>query len=261
MPSLRSRLSAAVLVAVVLGVAAAARTAGGENAAAGATVAGVVAGTAHLTIVGSTGVPGGTVGVQIVLSDDVDEAAISADLDIFYPAELFEFFPPVAQHCTVDPRIAETHEVGGTVPQPGLLRFALFSTMTLTPVGNGPLATCDFHILPGAMTGTAAALIVQFASLRGADGFIPAEGVAGAITITDVTPEPTPTETPVPPPCVGDCDGNRIVSIAELIRGVNISLGRNDLSVCPAFDANADGNVSIAELITAVNRLLLGCDS
>ena len=256
---MRSKLSIAAFIAIVLGVAAAARTAAGENAAAAATVAGVVAGTAHLTIIGGTGVPGGTVGVQIVLSDDVDEAAISADLDIFYPAELIEFFPRVAENCTVDPRIAETHEVGGTIPQPGLLRFALFSSTTLEAVGNGPLATCDFHILPGATTGTSAALIVQFAQLRGADGFIPAEGVPGSITITDVTPEPTPTETPVPPPCVGDCDGNRVVTVAELIRGVNISLGRQELSVCAAFDANGDESVSIAELITAVNRTLQGC--
>ena len=46
-------------------------------------------------------------------------------------------------------------------------------------------------------------------------------------------------------PCPGDCDGNGSVSIAELIRGVNIALGLQDISVCSAFDINNDGMVRI----------------
>lgn len=59
--------------------------------------------------------------------------------------------------------------------------------------------------------------------------------------------------------CPGDCDGDGRVSIAELIRGVNIALGLAPLSNCPAFDRDGNGMVSIGELIAAVNASLGGC--
>ncbi len=70
----------------------------------------------------------------------------------------------------------------------------------------------------------------------------------------------TPTST-VPPndTCDGDCNGDEVVSIAELIRGVNIALGRAMLDECPAFDINGDGSISIGELISAVRDALEGC--
>ncbi len=61
--------------------------------------------------------------------------------------------------------------------------------------------------------------------------------------------------------CVGDCDGNGVVAVNELIRGVNINLENADLSTCPAMDANGDGSVAINELIQAVNNNLNGCPS
>jgi hypothetical protein len=61
------------------------------------------------------------------------------------------------------------------------------------------------------------------------------------------------------PGCDGDCDGNRVVSVAELITAVNISLETAELSRCPAADANDNGVVSINELILAVNSALDGC--
>ncbi|MBX3025798.1 Ig-like domain-containing protein [bacterium] len=59
--------------------------------------------------------------------------------------------------------------------------------------------------------------------------------------------------------CVGDCNGDGMVSIDELIRGVNIALGSQPVAACPSFDANGSGTVDIAELITAVNAALAGC--
>lgn len=59
--------------------------------------------------------------------------------------------------------------------------------------------------------------------------------------------------------CVGDCDGDGSVSIAELIRGVNIALGQQPVGNCPEFDRNDDGKVSISELVAAVNNALSGC--
>lgn len=59
--------------------------------------------------------------------------------------------------------------------------------------------------------------------------------------------------------CVGDCNGDGVVSINELIVGVNIALGRRPVADCPAFDRDANGAVSIAELVAAVNNALSGC--
>lgn len=47
----------------------------------------------------------------------------------------------------------------------------------------------------------------------------------------------------------------------EIARGVNIALGNFDLSECPVFDPNQDGEVTIEELIQAVNVALHGCVS
>ncbi|HSP96947.1 MAG TPA: dockerin type I domain-containing protein [Candidatus Dormibacteraeota bacterium] len=82
-------------------------------------------------------------------------------------------------------------------------------------------------------------------------------------TPTEVTPPTsptdTPTPTPTPPTCVGDCNGDGMVSVADLIVGVNIALGNQPIANCPAFDVNGDGMVSISELIAAVGNALDGC--
>lgn len=59
--------------------------------------------------------------------------------------------------------------------------------------------------------------------------------------------------------CTGDCNADGVVTINELINGVNIVLGRTDLEVCRACDRDGDGAVSIAELIDAVRATLNGC--
>jgi hypothetical protein len=59
--------------------------------------------------------------------------------------------------------------------------------------------------------------------------------------------------------CVGDCNADGEVTIAEIILGVNIALDVAPLSACSDFDADGSGDVSIAELITAVGNGLQGC--
>jgi cysteine-rich repeat protein len=73
------------------------------------------------------------------------------------------------------------------------------------------------------------------------------------------TGAPTQTPTGIAAGCAGDCDGNGMVEIAELIRGVGIALGSLQLDVCPVFDSSGDGRVSVNELIQAVSAALNGC--
>ena len=52
--------------------------------------------------------------------------------------------------------------------------------------------------------------------------------------------------------CVGDCDDSGMVTVGELVAGVNIAIGAASLDTCEALDANVDLEVSIDELIRAV---------
>ncbi len=59
--------------------------------------------------------------------------------------------------------------------------------------------------------------------------------------------------------CAGDCNANGAVSIDELIVGVNVNLERADAGTCQAMDSDGDGAVAVNELIAAVNNSLRGC--
>jgi len=80
---------------------------------------------------------------------------------------------------------------------------------------------------------------------------------------TPADPQPTATAGPgdCRLPCPADCNGDCQVSIGELIRAVQISLGETEISQCAAADRDRNGSVSIAELITAVGSALTGCSS
>ncbi|MGE5269710.1 MAG: hypothetical protein ACM3JG_08575, partial [Thiohalocapsa sp.] len=56
-----------------------------------------------------------------------------------------------------------------------------------------------------------------------------------------------------------DCDGDGVVTIAELISGVNIALGSADIGACPAFDADGSQTVTVDELVQGVNSALGNC--
>jgi hypothetical protein len=59
--------------------------------------------------------------------------------------------------------------------------------------------------------------------------------------------------------CIGDCNGDGLVAINELIVGVGIALGSDAVTACSAFDQNGDGTVAVAELVGGVNNALDGC--
>jgi hypothetical protein len=88
------------------------------------------------------------------------------------------------------------------------------------------------------------------------------------------TPTNTPTVTPTPtvtrtgtstatptalPPCAGDCNLDRIVTVDELVTGIEIALAQARFNSCRAVDSNGNFRVTIAELTTAVRNSLHGC--
>jgi hypothetical protein len=204
--------------------------------------------TPELRILGGFGMAGGTTAVTIELAGDTTGSAVTADLDLRFPITLVEIHPPISSTCQIAERLAETHQVGGRPLEPGLISIAIFArNLIVAPLGDGALASCGVHVLPGVGSGTAAALTPDFAGLGDSDGAeLPVIGVGGEIVIGELAP------------CVGDCSGNRVVTVDEIIRGVRIVLGELPLSNCPAFDSGS-GTVGIADLIAAVNNVLFGC--
>jgi hypothetical protein len=67
------------------------------------------------------------------------------------------------------------------------------------------------------------------------------------------------TPPPSVPTCVGDCGGDGVVTVDELLTMVNIALGDTPASHCPAGDGNEDGAITIDEILAAVNNVLAGC--
>jgi hypothetical protein len=61
--------------------------------------------------------------------------------------------------------------------------------------------------------------------------------------------------------CGGDCDRDRVVTVDELVTGVNIALGKSALDSCPAFDCDGNGQVTVDCLIRGVRDALQGCPS
>ena len=50
-----------------------------------------------------------------------------------------------------------------------------------------------------------------------------------------------------------------MVTIDELLRGVNIALGNQPISECPSFDRSGDGAITVDEIILGVKLALDGC--
>jgi hypothetical protein len=69
--------------------------------------------------------------------------------------------------------------------------------------------------------------------------------------VVEVAPEATT-------PCYGDCDHDGMVTVDEILQGVNVVFGLIPFS-CAALDANRNGAVEIDDLIKAVIAALDGC--
>jgi glucose/arabinose dehydrogenase len=61
--------------------------------------------------------------------------------------------------------------------------------------------------------------------------------------------------------CIGDCDNSGAATVDELVIGINIALGDQDVDACGAIDADGDGAVTVDELVRAVGVVLGGCAS
>ncbi len=59
--------------------------------------------------------------------------------------------------------------------------------------------------------------------------------------------------------CIGDCNADGAVTVNELVTGVDMALALEPLAACPAFDADGDHRVTVNEVVEAVNDAATGC--
>jgi photosystem II stability/assembly factor-like uncharacterized protein len=59
--------------------------------------------------------------------------------------------------------------------------------------------------------------------------------------------------------CVGDCTNSGSVTVVGLLTMVNIALGNAAVSECQAGDGNLDNQITVDEILAAVNNALHGC--
>lgn len=77
-------------------------------------------------------------------------------------------------------------------------------------------------------------------------------GLFGCLLVTAIAAAPARA-------CTGDCDGSGSVTVDEVVFGVNLALGTEDVASCSVFDANIDDSVTVDELISSVSSALQGC--
>ncbi len=130
------------------------------------------------------------------------------------------------------------------------------------PVGNSPVAVCVASVA-GRVSGLTPAPSWTPCSTPVCPGSVLPPNCFGGSPCDcycEATPAPTLPPTRTAGACVGDCNGDGVVGINELITGVNIDLGIDPSSVCPALNCNTnDLGVYIDCLIIAVNNALNGC--
>lgn len=60
--------------------------------------------------------------------------------------------------------------------------------------------------------------------------------------------------------CPGDCDADGEVTVDELILAVNVALGVGSVDACAAADVDQSGSVTVDEILLAVQSALVGCE-
>jgi len=155
----------------------------------------------ELSVVGGSGLPGGTVSVTLALSDDVIEAGVSAGVDLFFDDEKLEFLGEGIENCAVADRLSDTHSVAGRLLDDGVLNLEILVSGVpdpVPPLGDGDLARCDFRIRTGVAAGSAA-LAIEMPFLGDSAGqAIPVRVRDGAVQIIGTPPTNTPTATATP---------------------------------------------------------------
>jgi hypothetical protein len=116
-----------------------------------------------------------------------------------------------------------------------------------------------FAVVPPYTCSGAAVAPCSLGAVGLVNGAIGQSRVTAVVTFDVASTGPTPTPTVAAGTCIGDCNGDRQVTVNELIQMVNIALGNAEVSTCLAGDPNGDGDIAVNEIVAGVNNALNGC--
>ena len=156
-----------------------------------------------------------------------------------------------AASCTINPTIGAS-----TLADKSLSESSAPGSESITIGGNsnsipdGLLYTCAMHVSHSAATG---AYPLGYSAQAQDGSALPLPSVATGAVATVST-------------CVGDCDGDGVVTLADLTRVIHQFLGgpfpcdsSNPGSSCPLADADSNGIVALGEVAQATANFLNGC--
>lgn len=163
---------------------------------------------------------------------------------------------PTITDTPLPPTVTSTPTVTGTPTETGTATRTASptDTATITPTHSATPTASATHTATETPTETGTATATGTAT----ETSTPIPTSTGPHTPTS-TATNSASNTPTRPPCVGDCDGNHVVTVDELVRGVNIALDRQPLASCLAFNPDGGPSVTVNELILGVNNALRGC--
>lgn len=193
-------------------------------------------------------------GMQVTGADGV------AELETIYPG----WYPGRVAHIHFKVHVDDRTYVTSQLYFHDAVSRAVYDTEPYAMRGQSPITNATDPVLRPGQLETLLADVVP-------DG----AGYQMAYTIGIDLPRPTATALPSATPtsddpvrpatpgrtaaCLGDCSGDGIVTVDELVIGVNQALGHAPAEGCSAFHRDADYRVTVSELVTAVNNLLSGC--
>ncbi len=176
-------------------------------------------------------------------------------------------------HCLCDPPTEPDDFINIVVYGPDPLPAPGSGPVTIPTIPSGELMTIDLRASGAA--GTVPLHVVRetdgakpqfqaFLSVGDKDAVdqtcVPQAGTppcSGGSAVYQVTTDDGEVE--ISGGCTGNCNGDTAVTVDEIVRMVNIALGQQDVSLCPAGDRDGSGTITVDEIVQGVNNALNGC--
>jgi hypothetical protein len=238
------------------------------------------AATVSISIGSTSGAPGDTVPFQVTLASGGASVGGVQNLILFDPAT------PIAS-CAIFPPLAGLSgwslRPQGCTPLVNCTQANFVILLFGTAIPDGLLYQCTVKIRADAPGGVFPLRCSGAGAGEPGGQVLAVQCVDGQVNVLRPTPTPTRTPTPTGTPtraaslsptptvmlaatptpvanqCSGDCDGDRQVTVDEILTMVNIALGNGSNAECKPGDANRDGKVTVDEIVIAVRAALNGC--
>lgn len=202
----------------------------------------------------ASGMPGGRAAVPLIvnaLRDDVDVFGVETEIRISREIQIAATQNGTPSCSIAQPQLAFeelSFQPNGCVVGLDCTSVRASIRSIGGPIGDGvTVFRCAFAISESGAPGS-----LPIRHVPGAQRAIDGNGANLGATATDG-------ELVVRSACTGDCNGDSLIPISELVTGVNVLLDQAPIASCLAFDRNLNGIVTVDELVTGIREALRGC--